>query len=380
METNLCTSRKILVVTSSYFPYICGPSVASHERVKYLLEHGHQVTFSAPFIPNEHQSELFTNQTFFEDEEVYEKFVHDRFDNNENLKVIAYPSTKMIHSTFIPACELDELLNFELYDWVIIEEIEHCLFNQSILMTKSRIENLTGIIHTNYSKIVKDHAGPAFQFLYDRYSSWIYSKPKSLFAVSPSLQFNEDIDYASVIGVRESFYGIEPDVELLDGFYFVGQIVDIHKNISDILKFFTKSGKHKIDLYGKGPDTNTLKTKATSLGRPELFDFKGSVSEPWRALQKYKTYVSCSENEGFCTATAEALVMNKFVIIPLTKCNDPFMHFPNVLYYKTEQDFQRQLEFAASNVPMKIDSGIKKMLSWKSVNDRFYSISCPWDN
>jgi hypothetical protein len=101
-----------------------------------------------------------------------------------------------------------------------------------------------------------------------------------------------------------------------------------------------KCAKHAeitISVFGLGKDLEFIQSNS------DRFSYKGLVSSP-EQLDEYSVYVSFSNLEGICTATAEAIVMNKICIIRKCDCNDMFSKFNNVFFFKDEEEFKSLIE------------------------------------
>jgi hypothetical protein len=71
--------------------------------------------------------------------------------------------------------------------------------------------------------------------------------------------------------------------------------------------------------------------------------------------------------------TAEALAMNKFVLLPVHPSNNFFDAFPNALFYKTPQEFCHLLLYAQRHDPVPLDDALRHRLSWAAATDRLIS-------
>ena len=67
--------------------------------------------------------------------------------------------------------------------------------------------------------------------------------------------------------------------------------------------------------------------------------FPGVEHSP-EAMAPYWTFFNPSKSEVLCTATAEALAMGKYVILPVHPSNEFFYPFSNCLLYVTANELQ----------------------------------------
>eukprot|EP00586_Coscinodiscus_wailesii_P009450 CAMPEP_0172522084 /NCGR_PEP_ID=MMETSP1066-20121228/292932_1 /TAXON_ID=671091 /ORGANISM="Coscinodiscus wailesii, Strain CCMP2513" /LENGTH=636 /DNA_ID=CAMNT_0013305055 /DNA_START=455 /DNA_END=2365 /DNA_ORIENTATION=- len=92
-------------------------------------------------------------------------------------------------------------------------------------------------------------------------------------------------------------------------------------------------------------------------------------------LTSTKIFLNPSLSEVLCTTTAEALAMNKFVIIPHHASNEFFFQFPNALVYTSVADCVAKLQYAIANDPPTLPPNLKKLLSWEAATERFITSS-----
>lgn len=64
-----------------------------------------------------------------------------------------------------------------------------------------------------------------------------------------------------------------------------------------------------------------------------------------------QVFINCCKKDVLATATAEAVAMNKWVILPEAPCNQFFKAFPNVLIFNNKASFSRQLLHALDCEP-----------------------------
>jgi len=64
-----------------------------------------------------------------------------------------------------------------------------------------------------------------------------------------------------------------------------------------------------------------------------------------------QVFINCCKKDVLATATAEAVAMNKWVVLPKAPCNQFFKAFPNVLLFSTPAEFSQQLTKALEADP-----------------------------
>ena len=98
-------------------------------------------------------------------------------------------------------------------------------------------------------------------------------------------------------------------------------------------------------------------------------NFKGRVDHA--SVKNPKIFVNPSVSEVLCTTTAEALAMNKFVIIPVHPSNTFFLQFDNCLAYRNKFEFVANLHWALSRDPYPLSPEQRRLLTWEDATERF---------
>jgi digalactosyldiacylglycerol synthase len=96
--------------------------------------------------------------------------------------------------------------------------------------------------------------------------------------------------------------------------------------------------------------------------------FKGRVDHA--SVKNPKIFVNPSVSEVLCTTTAEALAMNKFVIIPVHPSNTFFLQFDNCLAYRNKFEFVANLHWALSREPYPLSPEQRRLLTWEDATER----------
>jgi hypothetical protein len=141
------------------------------------------------------------------------------------------------------------------------------------------------------------------------------------------------------------------------------------KGFEELFKSLQTVGVNSIDLFGYGNLTWVKRIAGQYAVHPI---FKGVTNTPWEALADYKIFVNCSQSEYFCTTTANALVMQQWVILPKHDSNQFFYQFRNCLPYSTLDEFSTQFEYARVHNPE--DDPKITGLSWDAAIDRLIDV------
>lgn len=102
--------------------------------------------------------------------------------------------------------------------------------------------------------------------------------------------------------------------------------------------------------------------------------FLGRVDHA-RLPHEYTIFVNPSISEVLCTATAEALAMGKFVIIPYHPSNYWFNQFPNCLPFRNKLEFVANLRWALSHSPEPLTEDQARQFSWQAATERLFKAS-----
>eukprot|EP00878_Enallax_costatus_P020021 GHUV01021149.1.p1 GENE.GHUV01021149.1~~GHUV01021149.1.p1 ORF type:complete len:249 (+),score=80.88 GHUV01021149.1:1142-1888(+) len=129
-----------------------------------------------------------------------------------------------------------------------------------------------------------------------------------------------------------------------------------------------KYGQVPVDVYGVGPDLASIQADAERRGLPLVF--KGHADHSSTELQQYKAFINCCRKDVLATATAEAVAMNKWVILPDVACNQFFKAFPNVLLFNNKTTFSQQLLRTLEYDPPALSEDYLRDLSWAAATER----------
>jgi hypothetical protein len=356
---------------------MCGPSFTPIHRAKYLSKK-YNVIIKFPYLINKEEQIVLFDKFYTKTE--YRDYIFNFFNiENTSIKIDFYDAfyIKSIHIILAYNNIFDNLYNTN--GIIIFEEPAHIFWspfaihsyiNNIIILNKYR---KIGILHTNYSNMIKNYNVPFINKYIDEiikntiinFNNLIYSNIDKIIPISQSLYpdnlINNNIIIDKIHCCDDKFFKLK-QIKNLSGFYYCGQLIIDFKNL-DILCKYIKKCDIIINIHGTGNDEKELKK---SFGNNGIFH--GKSYDIINDCKKYKCYISTSINEGLCTATMEAIVMNKFVIIPKHKSNKMFYKYKNVMTFTNFKEFSNSIDFVKNNQPIFFDAKIYKDFKWENCN------------
>ena len=107
--------------------------------------------------------------------------------------------------------------------------------------------------------------------------------------------------------------------------------------------------RRPIDVIGGGRDEAAFRALASSRNAP--LTFFGPNRRFWDDIGQYRVMVNPSRSEILCTATADALVSGRHVVLPDCPGNLPFKDYPNAHFYDDLDGAVAALEHAVDTQP-----------------------------
>ena len=168
----------------------------------------------------------------------------------------------------------------------------------------------------------------------------------------------------------------------ISGYYYLGKLTHL-KHVDRLLQLAVKYQFH-IHLYGRVmqiPDElpkhirakfDKLMAQCEQCFASPYVHLHQPTYTPEIDLEKYKTFINLSESERFCTSTAEALAMGKFVVMPDHPSNQFFKRFKNARFYHTEAEAVEQIRQTEDLTPER-DPRLQE-LTWAEANQRLLRV------
>ena len=365
------------IVTVSAIPSLTGTSVNPLLRAAHLGRLGWRTTLYLPWFAADRQQREYGRT--FPSQAAQVELIRDWLPEalRPHLPAIRfYPAAADPYwQVPLPGEPLGRHLG--AHDALILEEIErHFLaggrIDPAVLGFRHRFRLVVGLIHTNTAAFVRAHAGAwtapalrAISMLARRsachHSFSVASAAGCLRAAGESM--------VALNGVADAYFESAAPRDATAGAYFIGKLIP-EKEIHEAFRLIGLAGGRGIDLFGSG-DRPYLEPAAAAHGVVPVL--RGGAARPWLALAGYRVLVNCSHSEVACTATAEALAMGKWAIVPRHPSNRLFATFAGCLTYGDDGEFVACWRRAQAEAPPR-DPTVARRLSWSAATARLHRL------
>lgn len=365
-------AKSIGIVATSSLPWLTGTSIIPLFHSVYLNKRGIATTLYLPWLSRRQQQLCFQQKSFQSQEEQRTYIVRWLPEELREFlpHICFYPAwySRQLKSIF-PLRSIRHVVR--RYDVIILEEPQHLFFLHPFSRFKKYHPSIIGIIMTNSEYFVRQRFPASFTKLMQRYFRGVMQRMcHKLIAISATQRDIYTLPECEVIplnAVNPQFFRT-PRASQEIFWYFIGKLIP-EKGLEDLFQGLQAVGIDSIDLFGYG---NTTWVQRTALKYGVHPVFKGITLTPWKDLSRYKMFINCSRSEYLCSTTAEALAMQKWVIVPKHESNQFFYQFRNCLSYSTRDEFPALLEYARLHEP-EYDPKVSE-LSWDAATDRLLDI------
>lgn len=362
--------EKITILNTGCLPSITGPSFTGHIRAEFLQRNGFQVTLVYPYLVSIKEQLQIYNITHTR--KTFRNYLRNEYNISSDIRVKLYNVSynKLFQcQIFINYENLRSVLNNKHI--LIVEDPEPLLMlsnPDTLISIFNQFAYTVFILHTQYLNISKQTINnKLYRYILNYVDKNIYSKYYDVvygLYISNALLQEKQIQpnprhiVSNIHGVNDKYFidHIQPN----NSIYFIGKMDIIHKNLH-LMKRCAETANEKITVFGDGKDKEFI------LSNKQLFNYKG-LTNCIDDLREYGIYVSFSYLEGLCTATAEAIAMNKRCIILECDCNNGFRKYKNVYYFNDEYDFVSILQYVKQQ-PVHIDEH-KNDFRWSNCNQQ----------
>jgi digalactosyldiacylglycerol synthase len=343
----------VVVVTTAALPWRTGPAYFSLWHAAGLAELGLRVAYVVPWLGARSQQRLW-GAAHFRSFDQYTAWLHEEarrigapplptVQSYRGYYSVLLRSIVPLHSIFrdLPSTRV-----------IVLQEPEHLCWHPA---TAPRgwiaAERVVGIVMTDYRYYVAHAGWPRLAPWIDRFHRHLMRRHTDLIlSISPSVTpdgLAHPVQEAQVTGVLPAYRQIPPVTAQRQGVFFLGRLV-WDKGLDLVIELAQRTGI-RIDLIGEGPDAAAIAAQADAVQAP--IRLLGHADSPWERLGSYRVFFNPSRSEGLCTATADALVAGRHVVLPDCPANRPFLRYPNVHPFEDLAGAQQALERALSEPP-----------------------------
>ncbi|GAB6043773.1 glycosyltransferase [Endothiovibrio diazotrophicus] len=344
------------VITTAALPWRTGPAYLSLWHACGLAALGYRVLYRIPRLSPDSQRRLWGKVRFADDAAHFAWLAEEagRLGCPALPRLASYPGrySATLRSIVplrpvvagLPPCRA-----------LILEEPEHLAWHPAT-PPRHRIAagRVVGVVMTNYPHYVAAAGWPGARLaaqVVERGHRWLIRRHTDLaLSISPA----EGLEWlfrpqreARITGVLSPYATVPPVTAETRGVYFLGRLV-WDKGLDQVIELARRSAI-PVDLYGDGPDAAAIEARAREVNAPiRLF---GPHPSPWEWLPRYRAFLNPSRSEVLCTATADALVAGRHVILPDCPANRPFLGYPNAHPFDDLEGALRALERAMGEPP-----------------------------
>jgi digalactosyldiacylglycerol synthase len=370
----------VAVVTSAAPPWLTGPAYLALNQAAGLRRLGYRVAFVVPWVTPRAQAWLWGAPTYDSPRN------HARAIAAEAQALTGSPAPDILHYRghlsrwlrgIVPLQDVFAALPPARA--IIMVEPEHlCWFPLTRSRRKGAARTVVGVVMTNYGFYIR-RAGPPGAGLVARlvdrlHRHLIRVHVDRVVPVSPAVAALTDghpgCVPARVTGVLASYAEVPPVTAETTGVYFLGRLV-WDKGLAEVIEVARRTGI-VIDILGDGPDGAAIRAHAKALGAPVRF--LGAEPRPWTRLAPYRVFLNPSRSEVLCTATAEALVAGRHVVLADCPANEPFAAYPNVLAFHGQDGAVTALRQALDTLPAPPDAA-RRGFDWTLACRRLAALS-----
>lgn len=376
-------TRKVVVVTTAAPPWRTGTAVNPTLRAAYLSRLGFDVCLLLPWLTNLEAGRALYSGMVFQTLDEHEKYVREwireyvPFEYKGHIAFYDAVYESGIESIIqAPASNLIDAIPASHRDIAILEEPDHLNWLHEGPSWSDVFGYVVGIVHTNYEYYankggtygLKSRLVPLWDtILRNAYTDInIHLSKSTLKTQSDACSF-----VASVHGVRDHFFRSHEDAA--DRVYFLGKAV-WNKGYDLLIELCADLGDAmpRIDAYGSGPDWDEIDAAIRSHQAPVTL--RDGVEHSPETMASYRTFFNPSKSEVLCTATAEALAMGKYAILPVHASNEFFYAFSNCLLYATADELEQAFRRASAEPPKPISEWEARRLSWSEATKRLVAL------
>lgn len=378
--------RRVAVVTTAALPWLTGTSVNAALRAAHLCRRPEceEVQLVVPWLAPADQAIVMRQRfdTPQQQEAHIRAWLRKQVDFDESRLRVRFYAGRYVHHYHSVLGVGDVTRSVDsAAELVVLEEPEHLNWFHHGRAWLDAFPRVVGVIHTNYVEYANrepDGAAKAFGLHhYNRLMAYAYCD--GVVRLSGAVQDFPRQRTCNINGVSDRYLrlgrarGAQP---LPDGAYIIAKM-QWGKAYTELLDLVGRDRSFNIDVYGSGDDAEAIVTRAEREGLPMRFfgarAGQGRYDHTDAAMRDYRVFVNPSLSDVVCTATAEALAMGKFVVVPEHPSNEFFSGFANCLTYRSADEFKARMSQALRSQPAPLSADEQRALSWDAATERFLS-------
>ncbi|MEI2385484.1 hypothetical protein [Breoghania sp. JC706] len=343
-----------VVATSAALPWMTGPAFISLWQACGLAALGYRVAYLLPWLGERSQRRLWGDHRFPD----FDAQVAWLEQEARDLAGLSLPECRPYRAVYCrrlgSVVPLQDVFRAAPpARCLIANEPEHLSW-YPLSAGRSAIAagRTIGLSMTDYDTYIR-MAGLPMGGPLARHVSWLHGDavrrridvPLSL---SPALTLpGVEMAVERVTGVMPGYARAPAVTEADRGVYFLGALL-WEKGLADLVEIVRRSAL-PVDVIGAGRDEAAL--RALALQRGADLRFKGPDRRFWTAIAPYRVMLNPSRSEVLCTATADALVAGRHVVLPDCPGNLPFRAYPNAHFYDDPEGAAVALHKAMATLP-----------------------------
>lgn len=333
-------------------------------RASHLVAEGLSVTVHCPYVPLSDQPHCFAER--FQTPALQTTWIASWL-LEQGIKTLpkirCYPARyRRSLSSIFPSRPIADNLGKGA---VILEDPLPLLLGQPF--RRSRYQRVIGIIHTNYQRCISSQFPGMMRpcidgILRQRYRYMARHYCTHLLQINTLIQ-GQFVETVPLIGVNAAYFQALNPKAL--GCYYMGKL-EWEKGFKALIDGLARSSVSEITIFGVGKDQAAIAQYAKQRG--VVCDFQGVLTRPWERLQSYRLLINASRTDLWGSVSAEALAMQKQVLIPETPQSTCFSGYRNVRCYANNASFVSTLEAMLATPPV-FDPNVER-LRWEHCTAR----------
>lgn len=360
----------VAVITTAALPWRTGPAYLSMWHACGLGDLGLRVAYVVPWAGAAGQRRLWTCPEFAT------PAAHAAWLAEEAARLGCPPLPDVFHYRAHASAALRSLVPLQDVfaaappaEVVVLAEPEHlCWYPFTRPRSRVSAKTVVGLIMTNYEHYLRKQGFPGrhvlapliarlHRSLIRRHTDWVVPLSPAVADVAAGHPARQ----ARVTGVLSPYFRVPPVRSGSGGAYFIGRLV-WEKGLDTVVEVARRLDL-AIDVLGDGPDGAAIRAMARDRAAP--IRFLGASVAPWTALPAYRVFLNPSVSEVLCTATADALVAGRHVVMADCPANEPFRPYPNTHFF-TDLDGAIGAMRRAIGEPPEPPHAIRQDFDWRN--------------